>query len=267
VLAAKIIEVVSHKRFGDFLRSEILDPLGLRDTGHHGDMQQIIPKRAYGYAPSGYLDLEDATYIDWSFKTGNGSMYSTVDDLFRWQRALADGRLLTKATVDLMWRERFGWFRGKRHNRDVVRYSGRSPGFQCEIHRYLEDDVFVAVLSNNYATAASLMIDDIAAIALGEPYTTPAVRVDVSVDPGTLASYAGVYKFGPDFYVPNAEGTIEVVDGKLIRRSGGITGALIPQTDGTFFDRGFWATIRFGKDHFVWTYGGQSFRAEREKGK
>jgi CubicO group peptidase (beta-lactamase class C family) len=263
VLAAKIIETVSHKSYGAFLREEILTPLGLRNTGHHGDMQEIIPNRAYGYAPTGYLDLEGASYIDWSFKTGNGSLYSTVDDLFRWQRALADGTLLSRETVDQMWREQLGWFRSKRHDRDVVRYNGRSPGFQCEIHRYLADDVFVAVLSNNYSTAASLMIDDIAAIALGRPYKTPSVRVDVKVDPATLARYAGVYKFGPDFYVPNAEGTIEVVDGRLMRRSGGISGALIPQSDNTFFDRGFWATLVFEGDHFVWTYGGQSFRAVR----
>ena len=263
VLLAKIIETVSHKSYGDFLRAELFEPLGLASTGHHGDMQQVIPNRAYGYAPAGYLDLENATYIDWSFKTGNGSLYSTVDDLFRWQRALADGKLLSRETVDTMWREQYGWFKSRRHNRDVARYNGRSPGFQCEIHRYHADDVFVAVLSNNYSTAASLMIDDIAAIALGEPYKVPSIRVDVKTDPAALQSYAGTYVFGPEFYVPNARGTIEVVDGKLIRRSGGITGALIPQADGTFFDRGFWATLKFEKDAFTWTYGTQSFRAVR----
>jgi CubicO group peptidase (beta-lactamase class C family) len=263
VLAAKIIEIVSHRTYGDFMRAEIFEPAGLKNTGHHGDMQQVIPNRAYGYAPAGYLELEDATYIDWSFKTGNASLYSTVDDLFRWQRVLADGKLLPRATVDTMWREQYGWFRSKRHNRDVARYNGRAPGFQCEIQRYHADDVFVAVLSNNYSTAASLIVDDIAAIALGEPYKIPSIRVDVKADPSVLASYTGTYVFGPDFYVPNARGTVEVVDGKLMRSSGGITGALIPQADGTFFDRGFWATVKFEKDSFTWTYGDRSFRANR----
>ena len=263
VLLAKIIETVSHRSYGDFLRGEIFEPLGLRNTGHHGNMQQVLANLADGYAPAGYLELERATYIDWSFKTGNGSLYSTVDDLFRWQRALADGSLLSRATVDTMWREQYGWFLGKRHNREVVRYSGRAPGFQCEIHRYLADDVFVAVLSNNYSTAASLMIDGVAAIALGEPYRVPAIRVDLKADLARLPSYAGTYEFGSDFYVPNARSTIEVVNGNLMRRSGGLEGALIPQPDGTFFDRGFWATLRFEKDAFVWTYGDQVFRAKR----
>jgi hypothetical protein len=68
---------------------------------------------------------------------------------------------------------------------------------------------------------------------------------------------------------PDAKGIIEVASGTLMRRSGGIAGPLIPQPDGTFFDRGFWAMLKFEKnppgfvDHFIWTYGDTSFRASR----
>jgi len=48
--------------------------------------------------------------------------------------------------------------------------NGRSPGFQCEIQRYTDDDTLVIVLGNLYSGTASPMADNLAAILFGEPY-------------------------------------------------------------------------------------------------
>src|SRR5262245_10990103 len=155
-LLAFIIEKVSGRSYGEFLKENIFDPLGMNATGHDGYAGNIIRNRASGYAPIGFDVLENAPYLDWTIKTGNGSLYSTVEDLYKWDRALYTEKVLKKSALDKMFKPHvndtvgYGWFIGKRLNRNVVTMSGRSPGFQGEIHRYVDDDVCVIVLSNNY---------------------------------------------------------------------------------------------------------------------
>ncbi|MGH9768635.1 MAG: serine hydrolase domain-containing protein, partial [Blastocatellia bacterium] len=91
---AFIIEKVSGKSYGDFLKENIFDPLGMKDTGHDGKAGALIKGRASGYAPVGPSDLENASWIDWTIKTGNGSLYSTVEDLYKWDRALYTEKIL-----------------------------------------------------------------------------------------------------------------------------------------------------------------------------
>src|SRR5215813_2874705 len=75
---AFIIEKVSGKSFGDFLKENIFDPLDMKDTAHDGDASAIIKNVAAGYTPTGYDGFEKTPYLDWTAKTGNGSLYSTV---------------------------------------------------------------------------------------------------------------------------------------------------------------------------------------------
>ena len=174
-LLAFIIEKVAGKSYGAFLQETIFAPLGMTDTAHDGAPQAIVKNMATGYVPVGFRDLEEAPYLDWTIKTGNGSLYSTVDDLYKWDRALYTEKLLKRATLARMFTPHtpnvgYGWFISKRLNRDCYRINGRSPVFQGELQRYVKDDVCVLVLGNNYSGAASFMIDNIAAIVFDEPY-------------------------------------------------------------------------------------------------
>ena len=67
-LLAFVIEQVSHKSYGEFLRESIFDPLGLKNTGHDGNASDVITNAATGYQPRGVADLERSPYIDWSAK-------------------------------------------------------------------------------------------------------------------------------------------------------------------------------------------------------
>src|SRR5437763_6894778 len=149
-LLAYIIEKLSGQTYGEFLKQNIFDPLGLRDTNHDGDASVLIANKASGYVPVGATSVENAPYLDWSIKTGNGSIYSTVEDLFRWDRALYTEKVLKKSSSQQMFTEQYGWFYGKRLNRNVVRMNGRSPGFNSEFQRYVDDDVCIVVLANTY---------------------------------------------------------------------------------------------------------------------
>src|SRR5262249_35914580 len=145
-------------------------------------------------------------------------------DLYKFDRALYTEKLLKKSSLDKVFTNHidgvgYGWFISIRLHRRCIRMSGRSPGFQGELQRYVDDDdVTVIVLGNNYSGAASLLITDLAAIAFGEPYETLAVNPSLKLDPQKAAPFMGRYQGGADFLLPNASLTLEQRDGHLAMR-------------------------------------------------
>jgi CubicO group peptidase (beta-lactamase class C family) len=266
-LLALIIETLSGQKYGDFLKENIFDPLGMTSSGHDGDPAVLLEDRASGYVPAGVSDLENAPLLDWSAKTGNGSLYTTVEDLYRWDRALCGERILKKPALDTVFADHaegmgYGWFVGRRLGRRVVRMNGRSPGFQCEIQRYVDDDACVIVLSNNYAGTASLLIDDLAAILFGEPYEAFAPLSSSRVEESQVSSYLGRYNGDKDFIRPGADLAVEWKDGHLWLNWGpGYVSALIPLTGGQFLDRLFGGRVSFinspakGVERLIWHLG------------
>lgn len=273
VLAA-VIEQASGESYGAFLRGQILDPLGLRDTGHDGDPGTLIPRRAQGYSPTGRDGLLNAPYLDWSIKTGNGSLYSTVDDLYHWAQALCGDALLDAPRRQKMFTEHtegvgYGWFiRKGRH--PSVGLGGRSPGFVASVLRFLDEDVVVVVLSNLYSSIGQSMAPDIAAIAFGEERAPPVPSTPVPVAEASLTRYPGRYQFGPDFGPnPNAIAEVRREDASLLLRlADGGTSFLIPLAEDRFLDRAFGGQVRFETDAagrpsaLVWNFG-RDYRAPR----
>jgi len=265
-LLAFIIEKVSGQSYGEFLRSNILDPLGMKSTGH-GRADDLLPQRASGYQPLRMKEVANAPYLDWSSKAGNGSLYSTVDDLYRFDRALYGDRFLMPATRAKMLTEQvagvgYGWFVRKNLNRRVTAITGRSPGFTSSLERFVDDDLCVIVLANLYTSITQSMAGDLAAIALDEKYTPTLVAGATRPGSEQAASYTGKYQLGPDFqFNPNLQVSVEREGADLVLRMGGGDSYLIPQSANTFVDRVYGGRVTFtagagGKiTHFTWNFG------------
>ncbi len=268
-LLAFIIEKTSGKSYGEFLEENIFIPLNMNDSGHDNRPETVLKNRANGYVPAGVSELKNASFLDWSIKTGNGSIYSTVEDLYKWDRSLYTEKILKKATIEKMFREGYGWFDSKRFNRRAVRMNGRSPGFNSEIQRYIDDDICIVVLGNNYAPTASLIVGGLAAIALGEKYEIPKLAKPVKLDSKIFDAYVGRYQFGSDFFVPGGIYAIEKRNDQLFMTTKTINDTLTPQSETEFFDRTFWATIIFVKNdkgevtNLIWRYGGRDYKANK----
>ncbi|MBP7146367.1 MAG: serine hydrolase [Acidobacteria bacterium] len=142
-----ILERVSGRRFEQLLHEQILDPLGMRDTGYD-HVQELVPRRATGYlrvlagrenSRYRYVDPEDVQayaagerfehpiYRDMITMYAAGAMYSTAEDLYRWDRALASGTLLPPALMESYFRPglsnyAYGWFVAKVPVQDVLGY-------------------------------------------------------------------------------------------------------------------------------------------------
>ncbi|MDI9239438.1 serine hydrolase domain-containing protein [Lysobacter sp. LF1] len=176
-LLSLIVERASGLRYADFLRQRIFLPLGMQGTVAFEDGISQVAHRAYGYSlENGAWRRTDQSTT--SAVLGDGGIYSSIDDLARWDAALYDERLLkadslrqafmpaTKTDVaDVEYG--FGW----RITGDSLWHSGETIGFRNVIVRYPKEHMTVVVLTNR---------DD------PEPYET-AKRIAVLVRDGDAA--------------------------------------------------------------------------------
>jgi CubicO group peptidase (beta-lactamase class C family) len=274
-LLALILEKASGESYENYLRKHIFEPAGMNDSGSDGDASRLIPSAASGYTPAGISGFEKAPYVDWSNKTGPGSIYSTVDDLYRFDRALNTDILLKRATQQKYFVESdenfYGWYTwNSRLGHRLLAAKGHGPGFTAELDRFPDDDVTIIVLSNSYETASQHPITDaLAAIVFGQPLATTTAMRAVAVPETLLASYAGQYQYGPDYFDPNAKFTLTAKAGFLLMEIGDRRAALVPVSETDFLERTFFGHIVMTKDAagkvtgLTCRYGDRSFTAHR----
>lgn len=161
-ISAAIIEKVTGKRYAEVLRENILEPLGMESSGFI-DSDTVIPKLATGYMYWNFQFIKPP-YSNPSSSKGAGSIYSTVEDLFKWDRALADSRLVSKEYQDLMFEPHISIRSGRDYGYGVVlgedfvaghsesirfvEHTGNQPGFSCLLLRIPDGSRCIIVLSN-----------------------------------------------------------------------------------------------------------------------
>lgn len=100
VVLAQIVERLSGKRYAEFLRENIFNPLGMRDTLVVDERRQKVPRLATGYGKRNG-QWQDITYTPENFIYGEDGIYSTVDDLYQWDQALYTERLVPRSTLEM----------------------------------------------------------------------------------------------------------------------------------------------------------------------
>ncbi|WP_138207636.1 serine hydrolase domain-containing protein [Haloimpatiens lingqiaonensis] len=196
-LLGLLIEKLSGKAYSEFLNENIFSPLGMFNTGIDDD-KNIIENKASGYYLNGN-NLIHCNYINMDLMLSSGGMYSTVEDLLIWDQALNNDKLLSKRSIEKMntqYKDNYGYGVAidMNGNRRVVHHNGGCEGFLCEIHRYVDDDFAVVVLSNYGFTAVNKLCKIIADIAFGEKYDMPVKPDIVPLNPELLQSYLGIYE-------------------------------------------------------------------------
>ena len=252
-LLAHVIEKLSGLSYGDFLKREIFDPLGMSDTAHRGDLLAVTPLLATGYQLDGPGRYRVGEMLDWTTKTGNGSIYSTAADLMKFYRGMIGGKLLSSETTNhiLGTGKRVGIPWGRRnpetYGRQSIYFNGRSPGFGSFLEGFVDDDTSFVILSNLYVYAPTAMAEGIGSILWDKPYENmEPIRLYPASD-ATLKPYEATYQFGPDFHVRNGRARIASAGDHLKMHwdAGDRVTILLPVGPGRFFDPTFWATIDF----------------------
>jgi CubicO group peptidase (beta-lactamase class C family) len=217
-LLGVIIERASGKSYEAFLQETIFGPLGMASTGYD-HTSRVIKHRASGYGVLGDT-LVNATFIDMSSPFSAGGLYSTAEDLWRWNRALDDDKLLSRASRDELVTPfkndyAYGWSSRRRFDRPLLEHDGNLGGFFSSMTRFPEDRVTVIVLGNTARTNTRGVANDLSAIVFGAPYTIPRERTTITLAPELLQKYAGQYEQEGGVVV-----TIAVENGRLTRRIG-----------------------------------------------
>jgi CubicO group peptidase (beta-lactamase class C family) len=166
-LLALIVERAAGQNFAAFLRGRIFLPLGMRTTVAFEEGISSVANRAFGYTAARQSWLRSDQNLT-SATLGDGGIYSSIDDLAKWDAALYEGGLLRPESLRLAFQPAtptgdpavqygFGW----RISGRTVWHSGESTGFRNVIVHHLELRSTVIVLTNRnhpepYATALAI---------------------------------------------------------------------------------------------------------------
>ena len=199
VLLGYVIEKVSGQTYADYVSQHLFQPLGLKNTGYDVT-SQVLAKRASGYSPAKGGGWENADYLDMSLPYAAGSLYSTVDDLLAWDRALTDGKLLTEASRKALWTDYgnkygYGWAVSDQSGHSRISHGGGIHGFSTALNRYPNDGLVTIVLSNFQAASSSQIANNLAGLCFGTYQPVKAIAVPTA----TLDRYVGAYALRPDF--------------------------------------------------------------------
>lgn len=175
VLAA-IIEKVSGQDFAVYMQENVFAPAGMKNTGAYSTaVYEKIPTDVVGHDRVWRRSVVQ-NYQDGPL--GDKGIYSTVQDLFLFDRALLDGRLLRQETLDSayagyskptkeVFNYGYGWRTFDPGNHRVVYHTGWWHGFRNLYIRDLKEDVTIVLLTN-LANGSLLHLDELYQI-LGMP--------------------------------------------------------------------------------------------------
>jgi CubicO group peptidase (beta-lactamase class C family) len=198
ILLGQIIETVSGKPYASFLKDAIFVPLQMHDSGYDNAVQ-LLKHRASGYTRLLGVATANALYIDMSIPHAAGALYSTVEDLLKWDRALDSEKLVSTKSLEAMHRPfkngyGYGWAIDRKFGQPRYEHGGGIPGFVTIIERFPVEKLLVVALSNLETSRIERIGDDLAAIALGQPYVVPREPKVVKLDTKLYDAYVGRYE-------------------------------------------------------------------------
>ena len=247
VLLGYLIEKISGKSYEDFLKENIFQPLNMANTGYDRT-STILKNRAAGYTIS-TDGLANADYIDMSLPLGGGCLYSTVEDLYLWDRALYTDKLVSKPILEKIFTPfkedyAYGWFVSELFKHKRIDHSGGIQGFSCNISRYPNDDLCIVALSNYEHAVIGKIAKDLTAIAFGEKYELPQERKVAEIDYRICDAYVGQYQLDTNFVI----GITKEGDHLFGQGPGQPKFELFPESETKFFLKIIDAQISFDKN-------------------
>jgi CubicO group peptidase (beta-lactamase class C family) len=172
-LLASIVEKISGETFADFMDQQFFQPLQMKNTWVHSrKYDSLHSNRAIGHLASGQKEKE----IFADDVLGDKGVYSTVEDLFKWDQALYSEKILKKTTIDEAFTGYSNEHKGKRNygygwrliddgnkNDKIVYHNGWWHGFNSTFYRRPSDQTTIIILSNK-SNMSAYHIDDVLSI-------------------------------------------------------------------------------------------------------
>ncbi len=237
-LLSQIIEKVSGLTFENFLQKNIFEKAGMINTGVSNNESVVLKKASVYYRDGSSYGLNP--YMNWNLNIGLDGIYSTVGDLYKLDRAMYGSKILSEQSKKMMHTQYnkaypdggfidsygYGIFIDPyyNHGHHLLTHSGGFNGTMTTFDRYPDDNVFIAVLSNN-ESESHMISYGLAGILFNKDVELPYQHIEVSINADQLKYYEG--KYGDlDFICKN---------GKLFLRKNDIE--LVPESSIKFFQK------------------------------
>ena len=170
MVLGSIIEKITGQSYADFMKTHIFNPSGMEHTAVYSKaVYQKIPVDVVGHDRGQWRYSVAQNFLDGP--VGDKGIYSTVGDLYLFDRALRDGRLLKQATMDSAYVPRnpmihghfsygYGWRIFEAPGKQVIYHTGWWHGFRHIYLRDIQDDITVVLLTN-LSNGSLLKLDDL----------------------------------------------------------------------------------------------------------
>src|SRR5215470_16392265 len=234
-LLAAVIERVSGVSYEQFLRANVFEPLQMRSSG---TACRELPgaQSAYGNVATGSEARLRPVSSNEAVLDGAGSVYSTVEDLHRWLRAVDTGAVLPSAQLKYP----YGWGRRKYGTRELLEQSGQVGGFFSHVAIYPGEHLYAVVLSNVQSGFSGRVAKDLERVLFGGTVSKPPAVTAMTLGERSMNQYAGDYRSNEAGYTQ----TLAIRDGRLAMHWGGdpFWRELVMVDGDTFFLRADYAT-------------------------
>jgi CubicO group peptidase (beta-lactamase class C family) len=270
IVLGALIEKISGKSYEGFVQDNIFSPLKMNNSGYDSNAK-IIPQRAIGYVPSAD-GVANATHIDMSVPFSAGALYSTTEDLLRWEKALFGKKILSAAALKKMiapYKEDYamGLFISHNKGSSIIQHGGDIQGFNTQLTYYVDKKITVVVLANINSYAVNDIANSLGEIAQGIKAQERVVPKEITLSAATLKKYLGSYELEPSVNI------LITLEGNhlMSQLSNQDMGAvpLFAETDTRFFVKTFYAQIDFAENqnhvvtHLVLHQGGNDRKAPK----
>jgi CubicO group peptidase (beta-lactamase class C family) len=271
ILLGYIIEKVSGKPYEKVMHEMIFTPLQMVHSGFDFVALQS-PDKASGYFSLGKSGSTPAPIVDSTASFAAGAIYTTVGDLYKWDRSLYTEKIISKASLKDAYTPRkdkygFGWGIDTAYGKPVYKHGGGIFGFSTDILRIPEDDVCIILFDNKGDGALDKIADGLNAILHNKPYEIPKEKIVMAVDSAVLKQYTGEYELAPNFIL-----TITLEEGKfMVQATGQGKAELFAEKENFFFLKVADIQVEFIKnvdgktDKLILHQGGRDMPAKRIK--
>lgn len=243
-----IIEKVTQKPYEQVVRERILQPLGMTNSGF--DFTHLAsPNKAKGYFALTKEKTLPAPIVDSTIAYAAGSLYTTLQDLYKWERAIYTNKILQPQSWKAVFTPHkknygYGWMIDSTNGLLTTAHGGGIHGFTSYLLRFPKEELVVIVLDNTSSPNLSKISRSLAAIVLNEPYEVPGPKKEIKVSEAILKQYVGTYQIAPTFSID-----VRVRDGRLFAQATGQEEfEVFAEKENQFFLKVTDATLEFVKD-------------------
>jgi CubicO group peptidase (beta-lactamase class C family) len=206
-LLGHIIRKVTGKSYGEYLRENFFNPLGMTNTGVH-EASLTLTNEAKGYKKENGEYKSDINW-DMTWAGGAGSLYSTTGDLFKWNEALFNGKLLKPESLKAAFtpvtlndgkipvegKYGYGWFIENYRDQEAIGHGGGLHGFSTRITRFPKENLTVVMLTNVIPTEVTLNPNTVAEFFIWDKLGAQASYSVNEAVTENVKQYEGRYNF------------------------------------------------------------------------